>query len=280
MPRKSEIEKSSQESTQEGGIFDYLRFGESYTSLILGIVVVVIATVMLLSFVNNKKAKRAGEQATQVVTQQNDKNSQLAKNSQSGSPTVTVMPTAKPTSSATPTPIKAGPTEGKKAVTPTVAPTKVVPTQVKVAVKPTAKPTPQPKTVAGGTYVVAEGDTLWSIAEKHYKSGYNWVDIVRANNLSNPDSIDRGNKLIIPRVAPKLATVKSVETNKAPPSGTSVANKISGDSYKIAKGDSLWTIAVRAYGDGYKWVEIARVNNLSNPNIIHTGNTLKLPRGK
>jgi nucleoid-associated protein YgaU len=36
-------------------------------------------------------------------------------------------------------------------------------------------------------YTVKEGDTLWSIAEKFYKSGYNWVDIVEANSLANPN---------------------------------------------------------------------------------------------
>lgn len=46
----------------------------------------------------------------------------------------------------------------------------------------------------------------------------------------------------------------------------------------MVKGDHLWGIAVRAYGDGYKWVEIARENNLVNPNLIHPGNVLSLPR--
>jgi nucleoid-associated protein YgaU len=44
------------------------------------------------------------------------------------------------------------------------------------------------------------------------------------------------------------------------------------------KGDSLWKIAVRAYGDGYKWVSIAKANKLVNPNLIHSGNVLTLPR--
>jgi nucleoid-associated protein YgaU len=40
----------------------------------------------------------------------------------------------------------------------------------------------------------------------------------------------------------------------------------------------LWTIAVRAYGDGYKWTEIAKANKLVNPNLIHPGNVFVLPR--
>ncbi|MEK7534382.1 MAG: LysM peptidoglycan-binding domain-containing protein [Patescibacteria group bacterium] len=55
-------------------------------------------------------------------------------------------------------------------------------------------------------------------------------------------------------------------------------NLIIGDSYKVAKEDSLWDIAVRAYGDGYKWVEIAKQNNLENPDLIFSENVLKIPR--
>ncbi|PIZ97158.1 MAG: lectin, partial [Candidatus Levybacteria bacterium CG_4_10_14_0_2_um_filter_35_8] len=37
-------------------------------------------------------------------------------------------------------------------------------------------------------------------------------------------------------------------------------------------------IAVRAYGDGYRWVDIARANGLENPDLIFSGNVLKIPR--
>ncbi|MFI5265695.1 MAG: LysM peptidoglycan-binding domain-containing protein [Candidatus Levyibacteriota bacterium] len=54
--------------------------------------------------------------------------------------------------------------------------------------------------------------------------------------------------------------------------------KITGKTYTVKAGDDLWNIAVRAYGDGYKWVDIARVNNLSNPNLIFSDNVLVIPR--
>jgi len=46
----------------------------------------------------------------------------------------------------------------------------------------------------------------------------------------------------------------------------------------VVKGDNLWQIALRAYGDGYQWVKIARENKLANPDLIHSGNILKIPR--
>jgi putative chitinase len=120
------------------------------------------------------------------------------------------------------------------------------------------------------TYTVNQGENLWSISEKIYGSGYNWVDLAKANNLENPDILYVGTKLLIPNVTPKIVDNMASEKNAIKP--------ITGSSYTVQKGDYLWSIAVRAYGDGYKWVEIAKANNLANPDIIHSGNILKLPR--
>ncbi len=53
---------------------------------------------------------------------------------------------------------------------------------------------------------------------------------------------------------------------------------IDGNKYTVQKGDTLWDISVRAYGDGFKWVEIAEANDLANPDLIHSGNEFVLPR--
>lgn len=124
------------------------------------------------------------------------------------------------------------------------------------------------------TYTVTAGEDLWSIAEKQYGSGYNWVDIADANNLSNPNVIEVGQELTIPDVEPKTQTV----TETLGPTETQQGNAIAGATYTVVKGDNLWNIAVRAYGDGYKWVDIANANSLVNPGIIHSGNVLTIPR--
>lgn len=123
----------------------------------------------------------------------------------------------------------------------------------------------------GKEHLVVKGETLWSIAEDTYGSGYNWVDVKNANNLTF-DVIEVGQKLTLPEVAAKQPTsTKKVVT--APSSQT-----ITGETYTVIRGDSLWKISVRAYGDGYKWVEVAKANNLVHPNLIHSGNVLVLPR--
>ena len=125
------------------------------------------------------------------------------------------------------------------------------------------------------TYTVVAGDHLWSISEKFYKSGYNWVDIAKANSLVNPSIVHAGVKLTIPDVKPKIITMVQQEKKVLQ---TPATNAIKGSSYTVVSGDHLWNIAVRAYSDGYRFVEIAKVNNLSNPDIIFAGNKLTIPR--
>ena len=128
-------------------------------------------------------------------------------------------------------------------------------------------------TTPGGKHTVKAGETLWSIAEDSYKSGYNWVDIQKANNLTNPNSIEEGQVLTIPDVKPivveekgQISAASSVETGKT-----------QAKSYTVVHGDDLWNIAVKEYGSGYDWVKIADANHLANPGLIHAGNVLTLP---
>lgn len=113
------------------------------------------------------------------------------------------------------------------------------------------------------THVVKAGENLWNIAEKYYSSGFNYVDIAKENKLSDASQIEVGQKLVIPNVP-------SYSPNRL--------SSITGSSYTVVKSDSLWTIALRAYGDPYRWVEIAKVNKLTNADTIHAGNVLSIPR--
>lgn len=48
------------------------------------------------------------------------------------------------------------------------------------------------------TYVVQEGDSLSSIAEKFYGDLYQWPKLMEVNKLTNPDLIEVGMVLVIP----------------------------------------------------------------------------------
>ncbi len=191
MAKKTTIKNSS-------NLLSQIKWGESYTSLFLGAVVVVVALVLVFSFLRGKSNLTQQTTSTSVTPEEQVVNG------------------------------------------------KVVPK----------------------IYTVKEGEDLWHIAQNIYGSGYNWVDLAQGNNLTDPSVISVGAKLTIPNVKAKTPTSDEVMQ----------ANSIKGTSYTVASGDYLWDIAVRAYGDGFKWVEIAKANNLANPNLVHPGNVLKLPR--
>jgi len=142
--------------------------------------------------------------------------------------------------------------------------------EVVVEVKEDGKkyPTELPETIK-----VEKGDHLWAIAAKYYGSGYNWVDIAKENGLKNASHIEIGQELKMPKVA-----VIEIKSDKVAEVKSESANKIDGESYTVAKGDHLWSIAVRAYGDGYRWVEIAKNNEITQANYIEVGQVLKLSR--
>ncbi len=140
------------------------------------------------------------------------------------------------------------------------------------------------QTEAENAYVVKKGDSLWTIAEEVYDDGFKWTIIAEENSLERPDVIEVGMKLTIPEVSetPPI-TMEEISPTPTQESPTTVplisdGEKITENSYRVVRDDNLWSIAVRAYGDGYKWVEIAKANKLVNPNVIHAGNKFTLPR--
>ncbi len=121
------------------------------------------------------------------------------------------------------------------------------------------------------THKVVRGENLWEIAEHYYGSGYNWVDVAKENKLSNPDRLLADQELIIPDVP-----VRHPESGEIT-SGKKVADI---SEYTVEKGDSLWKIAEKIYGDGYSWVKIYQANQEkigANPGLIFSGTVLAIP---
>ena len=97
------------------------------------------------------------------------------------------------------------------------------------------------------TYTVDEGNTLWGIANFF---GTTVEEIVKLNDLQNPEFISPGLVLKIP-----------VDTPRAP------------KYYAVRPGDTLFEIAKR-YNLSVN--DILKMNPVSHPNLIFPGQILKL----
>lgn len=138
-----------------------------------------------------------------------------------------------------------------------------------------------------GNYTIKEGDTLFMIAQKYYQDGYQYTEIATANKLENPNAIEVGQVLEIPKLeeialASPAASTQSTDQSPTPAVGggntTIWGAKIEGDNYTVVEGDWLSTIAARAYGDIMAYDKIAKANNIANPDVIEIGMQLTLPR--
>ncbi|MBI4040217.1 LysM peptidoglycan-binding domain-containing protein [Candidatus Daviesbacteria bacterium] len=137
-----------------------------------------------------------------------------------------------------------------------------------------------------GKYTVKEGDTLFTIAQKYYNDGYQYPKLAEANNLANPDAVDVGQVLEIPKVEVSPSPTPSPAENQnqqglgigGATNQTEWGEKIDGDTYTVQLGDWLSKIAGRAYGDIYAFDKIVQANNIQNPNEIEVGTVLKIPR--
>ncbi len=72
---------------------------------------------------------------------------------------------------------------------------------------------------------------------------------------------------------PKTTTTPVRETTQSP------APKVSAKTYTVVKGDTLWAIAKRFYGNGSLYTKISNANTdkIKNPNLIYPGQVLTIP---
>ncbi len=139
---------------------------------------------------------------------------------------------------------------------------------------------PAPTTDAATYHIVQNGQTLAAIGRQY---GVSWTDIAAWNNISNPNQIFAGQRLIVSNTgAPDTAVAPAVPseptTSEPAPADPQPAPEqpvaASQGSYTVRGGDSLASIA-RQYN--ISWTTIASANNIANPNQIFVGQVLTIP---
>ena len=91
-----------------------------------------------------------------------------------------------------------------------------------------------------------------------------------------------GNKKLVIKPATASGNTSSASSN-APPAQKAVVEqkrpttgKETPKTHTVVAGDTLWAICKKYLGDGSKYPEIAKLNNIDNPSIIKAGQVIKL----
>ncbi len=143
---------------------------------------------------------------------------------------------------------------------------------------PVVEPAPDPfaSTSAPPTgskiHTVKDGDSLWDIAEKHYKNGTKWKRIEEANRdkLGEGKFLKVGMDLVIPDLPTSAPAPAAASSTREPGPG----------EYRVREGDSLWTIAESELGSGTLMNRLKEANAdllKGNPNRLKVGMILRIP---
>jgi len=140
-------------------------------------------------------------------------------------------------------------------------------------IKPAAPARPRPLPGGGATvYVVAEGDSFWTIAQKFYGNGKYAGLIQKANPNTDPRGLRAGQKLKIPAMS-------SPRRRLSGPAGPSAGPLPGGyREYVVVKGDKgFWNIAQKVYGNGKYWALISKANLGVDSYSLRPGDKLRIP---
>ena len=119
------------------------------------------------------------------------------------------------------------------------------------------------------TYTIVRGDTLSGIAKRF---GTTYQEIARLNGIADPNKIRAGQVIKIPDSS---GSGSSGSGSSGSGSSTSPSSTQSYITYTIVSGDTLTKIANK-FGTTYQ--ELARINGISNPNLIKVGQVIKVPK--
>ena len=112
------------------------------------------------------------------------------------------------------------------------------------------------------SYIVVRGDTLGKIAKRIYGRSEMWQELASNSGFENPSRIYPGDIVYYQLTGESLAFATEYEN-------------ISQEEITVQQGDTLGTIAHKAYGDSRLWKYIWRQNGqLTNPHRVEIGSKL------
>lgn len=138
-----------------------------------------------------------------------------------------------------------------------------------------------PRDSAATQYTIERGDTLSSIARRHYGDDKYWTRIRDANPGIEPRSLAVGQVIVLP---PKEDVTGPAESTRPGEPGTAGQTRPAArrHTYVVERGNRLITIARNILKDESRWKEIwelnkSRLPDPENPNLVPVGLELLLP---
>lgn len=159
--------------------------------------------------------------------------------------------------------------------------------------------------ISSVVYNVKPGDTLWGIAQTYLGTGKKYYDIQNLNHLKD-DNIHPGQTILIPQNLSSGWLLYNVESGDTlwniartylgswtkynmimslnnlqnetiyPGQILKIPLKNQNNIYTVQPGDNLWNISLKLLGDGNRFYEIIKLNNLQSDQVTE-GQTLKIP---
>lgn len=134
-----------------------------------------------------------------------------------------------------------------------------------------AQAAPPQENVPAQTHVISRGETLASIARAY---GLSPSALARQNNITNPNLIYAGQRLIIIPGSASASAPATAALTLPPAEVASVPAAREGIQHVAQPGEYLANIAARY---GVNPTAIAQANNIYNPDTVYAGQTLFIP---
>lgn len=133
-------------------------------------------------------------------------------------------------------------------------------------------------------YIIRPGDTLSRIAARELGSNAlaNNIFLLNRDVISDPDQLLVGERILLPVRENQRTTPAVTPDRPTPPSPPGFENAVLGGTvrvHRVARGDTLSSIALRYYGSSAGWRFLYESNSdvIANPNQLTVGTELVVP---
>lgn len=97
-------------------------------------------------------------------------------------------------------------------------------------------------------------------------------------DLVREERVEYSIELVVEMPPPPVSTVIQSTAVQTPVPNQETANQAAaGKAAIIKQGDTLWALAVKHYGDGTRWREIATANGIADPRKLKIGQNITIP---